>query len=429
LAETSDELKAHKARLAETEQLLKESEELTEAQKKTIEVLNAELSRFKEAQDLSLKELSRLKSENSALVQQLLLVKEEQIEKMNELNEYYESIMRHARHLEEARPVPDLGSAESLSQSSIRAVRVPTSQRQRIMAHNEEANAVVYNDGGELLFTAGSDNCIKVWEANTGRETKVLRGLTHTALCLAVSTGTEMVLAGTTNKTALLWNYFTQRVRHTFTGHSNKVVACQFFNSKSMVASRQAVTGGADRCLKLWDVDKGFCTKTMLSHSGVLDISLSPEDSYLASAHFDGHLRLWSPRTAEMLNDITISERELVCCAVSPSSTRVLVLGKDNAIRVLDMRTLEVMGTLTQSQFNVRSTTRACWSTDSRFIVAGSDDGSVHIWDANTFQVKTRQIEDVKTGVHTNPIKAACWRPRANQFATVDSVGGLVIWE
>mmetsp|Transcript_6824 Transcript_6824/g.12343 ORF Transcript_6824/g.12343 Transcript_6824/m.12343 type:complete len:524 (-) Transcript_6824:65-1636(-) len=417
LAETTNELKAHIARLQETELILKESEDKEEAQRKTIIVLEAELKKTKADLDVALAKVARLELDSNTLVQQLLSVKEEQIEKMNELNDYYESIMRRARHLEEVKPVTDLG--ESMTAGSMKPVRIPTSQRQKIMAHNEECNAAIYNDGGELLFTAGSDNCVKVWDANTGRESKILRGLTHSALCLAVSTGTEMVLAGTTNKTAILWNYFTERVRHTFTGHSNKVVACEFFNSKSM-----AVTGSADRNIKLWDVDKGFCTKTMLSHSGVFDVSLSPEDSYLVSAHFDGHLRQWSPRSADMINDITICELPVICCSISPGSNRILALGKDNIIRIIDLRTLGVLGSMTQSQFHVRNTTKACWSSDSRFVVAGSEDGSVHIWDANTFQ-----IEDVKTGLHTNPVKAACWRPRANQFSTVDSIGGLVIWE
>lgn len=386
LTERDGELRAYKARLFESDLMLKDNEETIDSQKRTIGVLEAELKKTKSILDVALADVARLKTYNSSLEQQIMQVKEEQVEKMNELNEYYETLNRRERHIAEAQPTVDLG--DHLAQGPIKPVRIPTSQRQRIMAHNEEANAAVYNDGGELLFTAGSDNCVKVWDANSGRETKILRGLTHSALCLAVSPGTEMVLAGTTNKTAILWNYFTERVRHTFTGHSNKVVACEFFDRKSMVSTKQAVTGSADRCIKLWDVDKGFCTKTMLSHSGVFDVGLSPEDSYLISAHFDGHLKMWSPRTAEMLNDLTLCELPIVSCVVSPNSNRILAVGKDNIIRVIELRTLSVLGSLSQAQFHIRNTTRACWSTDSRFIVAGSEDGSVHVWDANTFQVR-----------------------------------------
>mmetsp|Transcript_4767 Transcript_4767/g.633 ORF Transcript_4767/g.633 Transcript_4767/m.633 type:complete len:80 (-) Transcript_4767:373-612(-) len=77
------------------------------------------------------------------------------------------------------------------------------------------------------------------------------------------------------------------------------------------------ITGSQDRSMKIWDAGRGSCIKTMTCYSNLYGASISEEDSFLASAHFDGHLRVWAPTTGEMIQDLQLHEMPITCVAFS----------------------------------------------------------------------------------------------------------------
>ena len=66
---------------------------------------------------------------------------------------------------------------------------------------------------------------------------------------------------------------------------------------------------------------------------------------------------------------------------------------------------------------------KVSWSSDSNYLAAGGHRGQLFVW--NTSNLK---IEEVLDRGHSNPVVAVVWRPRESNMASVDSVGGLVIW-
>lgn len=59
-------------------------------------------------------------------------------------------------------------------------------------------------------------------------------------------------------------------LQHTLTGHSAKVMAAKFLNGTSNVA-----TGSHDRTLKLWDLKKNCCLRTLFAGSSCNDLIIS----------------------------------------------------------------------------------------------------------------------------------------------------------
>jgi len=64
-----------------------------------------------------------------------------------------------------------------------------------------------------------------------------------------------MLLAAGNDNAARLWHIESGRSRLTFTGHIGKV-----FSAKFSPDSTKVVTGSHDRTIKVWDMNRGYCT-------------------------------------------------------------------------------------------------------------------------------------------------------------------------
>lgn len=74
-----------------------------------------------------------------------------------------------------------------------------------------------------------------------------------------------------------------QRLRHTLTGHSGKVLSAKFMGDNNKV-----VSASYDRTIKIWDLRSKSCVSTKFAGSSCNDIVCT--DSNIISAHFVSHL-------------------------------------------------------------------------------------------------------------------------------------------
>ena len=101
----------------------------------------------------------------------------------------------------------------------------------------------------------------------------------------------------------------------------------------------------------------------------------------------------------------------------------MLISTKDHLIKLIDFRTFQEIGELTHDFYKSGHNSRPTWTSTGKYILAGGQNGGIFIWDTTSMG-----IEDIVEDVHSASISAIAWRPRANEFASVDAVGGLVFW-
>jgi WD40 repeat protein len=79
---------------------------------------------------------------------------------------------------------------------------------------------------------------------------------THSAesvyISVAMDYGGERVLAGSTDKSILVFNTVTGKQLNSFVGHGEKINAVTWSSSKE-----KCVSGSDDRQIKIWDIEKG----------------------------------------------------------------------------------------------------------------------------------------------------------------------------
>jgi hypothetical protein len=109
--------------------------------------------------------------------------------------------------------------------------------------------SVAFSADGTLVVTGSQDRLAKVWEAATGRERFTLRGHSLPVRSVAVSSDGTRIVTGSDDQTAKVWDALTGRELLTLQGHYDDVFSVAFSPD-----SKKIVTAGGDRTAKVWEI-------------------------------------------------------------------------------------------------------------------------------------------------------------------------------
>ena len=309
-------------------------------------------------------------------------------------------------------------------------VGVPIKPRLTLRAHEGGCSAMCFDKGGGRLLTGGQDRVVKIWDAlgpgdgpggsGTGvTPTDTLRGSLGAVLDLSIAGEGKMVLGASSDHKLYLWDMATARIRHTLTGHSDKVVATDV----SRTSAQRAVSAAHDRTIKIWDLERGYGITTIICHSNSNDVCWDPESVAICSAQVDGHIRVWDARTGRLTNEVAAHSQGITSLVLSRSGHTMLTCGRDNVVHLFDIRTMERRVSFRARELKVATNwSRVCMSPDEKYIAAGSADGAVVVWDQ-----ATPGSEKVLRG-HKHPVLACCWSVIGQPLATADKVGTVILW-
>jgi len=92
---------------------------------------------------------------------------------------------------------------------------------------------------------------VKVWDTETGREVRTLRGHAGPVYSVALSSDGRRVVSGGKDGTVRVWAGATGRLLSTLTGHTGPV------NAVAISGDGRIVSGGQDGTMKVWDPPTG----------------------------------------------------------------------------------------------------------------------------------------------------------------------------
>ncbi|XP_037909527.1 autophagy-related protein 16 isoform X2 [Hermetia illucens] len=447
--------------LKEKEASLAEQQAVIVSLKAEVQMLNSSLQELKGLNTLlrdehtslqlelsSLEEkLRKTQDENRALVERLIKYKAKDAEKLNEENETFLKFSsfflrkrsdKVRRDLEEAAresrrsssPIslpPERSDRGSLSDICGAAAKMtgfysdslPSSVHLKFEAHDGEVNAVRWSPIERLVATGGADRKVKLWDV--GKTVLEPRGAlvgSNAGVNSVDFDSTGSMILGTSNDFASrVWTVADQRLRHTLTGHSGKVMAAKFLGEPSKV-----VTGSHDRTLKIWDLRSKACTETKFAGSSCNDlVTTDSSGSTIISGHFDKKIRFWDTRTDCSSNDIVL-QGKITSLDLSKDCKYLLSCVRDDTIKLLDLRMNQIIGTFSNDNFKVGCDwARVAFNMDASRVAAGSADGSIFIWNIGG------QLETVLKE-HSAAITAVSWHPFSSALASVDRAKKCVIW-
>ncbi|XP_048761757.2 transducin beta-like protein 3 [Ostrea edulis] len=194
---------------------------------------------------------------------------------------------------------------------------------------------------GVFMF-CGCGNKIHILDIESG-QTKITLSqeedeeITH--FCLSPSN--EFVVVATKHLVLRQWNWRDKvLVRSWKAIHISPVVAMDFDVSSTLLA-----TGSSDTTVKLWDIDKQYCTHNLKGHTGVISIVRFHPDNeklQLFSAADDYKVKVWDLKTSRCLVTIEAHFSVVTSMVFSPDGATMYSGGRDRIVSVWNVEELKV---------------------------------------------------------------------------------------
>jgi len=145
-------------------------------------------------------------------------------------------------------------------------------------------------------------------------------------------------------------------------------------------------TGSFDQTVRIWDVETGAAVYSLRAHNDVVvSAQFSHDDSLLCTAGFDGAVRIWDVKTGKSVRSFLNSNLGVCYAKFSPNSKFILMGSFDDTWKLINSTSGDVVKTYTGHQFNDYCIFGSFFlHNDKKYIISGSADNSVYIWDLNS---------------------------------------------
>lgn len=136
--------------------------------------------------------------------------------------------------------------------------------------------------------------------------------------------------------------------------------------------------------------------------AGVASAVSSPDGKLLASASWDGTVKIWDMESGALLHNLTIHTGSVNSVCFTQDGDCVLTASSDGTVKITDIRSNETRLSLDQ----MCKASCAVFSHDERYIASGDESGSICIWDTETGDLYKEMVGHEKC---VNSVKFSKW--------------------
>ncbi|KAL6508204.1 hypothetical protein OROHE_021746 [Orobanche hederae] len=260
--------------------------------------------------------------------------------------------------------------------------------RKRLIGYNEEiADMKFLGEEEQFLAVATSVEQVRVYDLASMSCSYVLTGHTDIVLCLDTcvqSSGRTLIVTGSKDKTARLWESQSQRCIGVGIGHLGAVGAVAF----SRKNRNFFVSGSSDHMLKVWSLDGisddfgqvfNLKAKAVVSahDKDINSLAIAPNDSLVCSGSQDRTACIW--RLPDLVSVVVLKghKRGIWSVEFSPVDQCVITSSGDKTIKIWAISDGSCLRTF---EGHTSSVIRASFITRGTQFVSCGADGLVKLW-------------------------------------------------
>lgn len=218
---------------------------------------------------------------------------------------------------------------------------------QKVMTESEKPiRAVAYSPDGKFIVSCGDDQCIHVWDGDTGAAIDVIEGQ-GTPLLGVAFTAPETAISFGANNTGVMWDYATQWKLVRTIGNpdsaeplADRITALDFSPDGKLIAS-----GGGEPSrsgeIKIWNVENGQMVLALKEpHSDtVFGLDFSPDGTQIASCGADRFIKVHQVADGKFVRAFEGHTHHVLGVTWRIDGRVLVSCGADTAVKVWDTRT------------------------------------------------------------------------------------------
>lgn len=301
----------------------------------------------------------------------------------------------------------------------IRSMRVAKLYRD----NQDTITNISFSSDGMNLITSSQDDQIIIYDCEKGTERRRLNSKKY---------GVDLVQFATTNKgqavhastkendviryMSLAENKY---IRY-FAGHSKQVVTLCM-----NPVDETFLSGSMDKTIRLWDLRSNHC-QGLMNLSGRPVAAFDPEGLIFAAGINSESVKLYDLRSfdkgpfSSFTSETRSKDVDWTGLKFSPDGKSILISTNGSDIKLLDSFTGAPLQTFNGHINTNKLSIEASFSPDSQFVISGSTDGRIHIWNAENGQ-KVCALN----GDHKHPVQCVQFSPKHMMMASACHIMSL----
>ncbi|HEV3122888.1 MAG TPA: c-type cytochrome domain-containing protein [Isosphaeraceae bacterium] len=251
----------------------------------------------------------------------------------------------------------------------------------RLRPLDERVYDIVYSPDGKWLATASGDpgqyGAVKLWLAEPNGGGKAVRDLAEGSDCffaVAFSPDSKLLAAAGADRTIRIWDVDTGKSLAAIEDHADWILDLAFSPDGKRLAS-----ASRDKTSKVFDVAKKESLVTFPGHAEtVYTVAFSPDGKSVATGGADNQIRIWNPdEDGKQIRGFGGFGGAVFRLQFTPNGKQLVACSADKTVRVFDAANGSSIRTLSGHQDWVYS---FAISSDGNTLASGSWDGEVRLW-------------------------------------------------
>ena len=251
------------------------------------------------------------------------------------------------------------------------------------LRHRGPVTSTAALPNGQSVVTGAYDGAVGLFDLESA-SFRVLGYHSHLVNRVVVDAEGRRAASCSSDYTVQLWDLDSGRLRRVLRGHADDVEDFVF------VDAHTGVSASRDRRILVWDLNTGSIRCVFDAHEKDV-LSLAVHGNTLYSSGDDKTLRVWDVAGERLLRTIGPFELETDTCAIDPVNARIVLGCDDGLIRIFDMHSGHLLREISAHSSGIK---KVVVSKDGHILSAAYDQRIV-VWEGSTLEKKL-EIENVK---------------------------------
>jgi WD40 repeat protein/serine/threonine protein kinase len=300
-----------------------------------------------------------------------------------------------------------------------------TKNVRKLTGHTGSVTSLALSKDGNRALTTGTDMTLRLWDLKTGTSRRVRKE--DVALESVSFSPDEKLAAYSGGNTIHLCNLNTGREL----GRLQSPTGGRVFRVAFCLDGRRLVSCGADRFIRVWDLEIGEELRRMSHRAAVTDLAIIPDGRRALSASADSTIGVWDLETGRQLRRIDgLANRHGARISVSPDGRRALLVSPvDTAAWLWDLETDEPIEPLKGHTGDVL---HVAFSPDGCRAVTASADRTARVWSLPPGRAPGEQppmVEIAQLLGHGSIATMVAVSPDGRRVLSASEDSSMILWD